>query len=229
MSDKKRGKLIVIEGTDCSGKETQANRLVERLKSEGVPVYKDCFPKYETPTGRIVGGPVIGKSHICPSYFGEDAPSASGKVISLYYAADRLYNIGPIKEALSNGIHVILDRYTQSNMGFQAAKFENFKERKEMFDYIEKLEFELLELPKPDEIIFLYMPYEYACELKSKRLESADEVEKCEKYLKDAERTYLELSDIYNYKKIDCVKDNRVRTIEDIGEELYQKVKEMIS
>ncbi|MBQ8234327.1 MAG: thymidylate kinase, partial [Bacilli bacterium] len=59
-----RGKLIVIEGTDCSGKETQTNLLIEKLKNDGYNTYKFSFPMYDTPTGKIVGGPYLGKEYI---------------------------------------------------------------------------------------------------------------------------------------------------------------------
>jgi dTMP kinase len=56
-----RGKLIVIEGTDCSGKETQANLLIEKIRKTGILVEKFSFPNYESPTGKIIGGPYLGK------------------------------------------------------------------------------------------------------------------------------------------------------------------------
>ena len=93
-----RGKLIVVEGTDCSGKETQTNRLLESLKKDGVKVEKFSFPAYDTPTGKIVGGPYLGKDYISKGWFSEGAPNVDPKVASLYYAADRKYNIGHINE-----------------------------------------------------------------------------------------------------------------------------------
>ena len=63
-----RGKLIVIEGTDCSGKETQVKKAVARFKDMGINVYNYSFPMYDTPTGRIVGGPYLGKSYIGPGW-----------------------------------------------------------------------------------------------------------------------------------------------------------------
>ena len=59
-----RGKLIVIEGTDCSGKETQTKLAMEKLKNEGIDVVRLSFPNYDSPTGKIVGGPYLGKSYI---------------------------------------------------------------------------------------------------------------------------------------------------------------------
>jgi len=223
-----RGTLLVIEGTDCSGKQTQSELLVERLKNEGYDVVKYSFPNYESPTGKIVGGPYLGKSYICEGWFSEGAPNVSGKVASLYYAADRLYNIDMINESLDKGSIVILDRYVESNMAFQGSKYDTKEERRKMFLWLETLEYELLELPRPNGILFLYMPYQYACELKKNRDEVPDQNELDENLLKNAEMTYLELSELYNYDKIDCVKDGKIRTIDDINDEVYEKTKRLI-
>ena len=106
----KNGKLIVVEGTDCSGKETQTNLLIEKLKSNGIKVKKYSFPNYNSPTGRIIGGPYLGKDYICEGWFSEGASNVDAKVSSLYYAADRKYNIGVIEKDLKNGYNVVLDR-----------------------------------------------------------------------------------------------------------------------
>ena len=84
-----KGKLIVIEGTDCSGKETQTNLLMKKLESDNISIVKFDFPNYDSPTGRIIGGPYLGKEYICPSWFTEGAVNVDPKVASLYFAADR--------------------------------------------------------------------------------------------------------------------------------------------
>ena len=62
------GKIIVIEGTDCSGKETQTRLLEKRLKDLGKKCIRFGFPMYETATGKIVGGCYLGKPEICDSF-----------------------------------------------------------------------------------------------------------------------------------------------------------------
>jgi len=94
---KNRGKLILIEGTDCSGKETQSKMLEKRLKKENVKVAQMSFPVYDSPTGRIIGGPYLGKEYICSGWFPEKAPNVEWKVASLYYAADSV-KISSLKE-----------------------------------------------------------------------------------------------------------------------------------
>lgn len=222
-----KGKLIVIEGTDCSGKGTQSDLLYDRLIKEGLNVYKTSFPMYDTPTGKIIGGPYLGKEHICTGWFKEGANNVPAKVASLYYAADRLYNIDIINEHLNNGDIVILDRYVTSNMGHQAGKIKDKEGRLEMFKWLEKLEYELLELPKPDIKIFLHMPYKFSKDLQKNR-EELDEHEKSQDNIINAENAYLELSNIYDFKKIECTINDTIRTIEDIHEEIYGIVKNAI-
>ena len=220
-----RGKLIVIEGTDCSGKETQSNILIEKLNKDGIRVSKFSFPNYDSPTGRIVGGPYLGKSYICEGWFKEGAPSVDPKVASLYYAADRKYNISLIEEKLNDGVNVILDRYIYSNMAHQAGKISEENERMKMYKWLEMLEFELLELPHADIRIFLHMPYESSLTLKAGRNEALDELERDKEHLIKAETAYIELAEKYDFYTIECTSENGIRTIQDINEQLYSYVK----
>lgn len=224
----KKGKLIVIEGTDCSGKETQAKMVVEKLRKKGINIFTYGFPRYDTPTGKIVGGPYLGKSYICDGWFSEGAPNVDALVASAYYAADRRYNINEIKEHLANGDIVLLDRYVESNMAYQGGKLKTPEERKRIYEKLDKLEFDIMELPRPDAVIFLYMPYEYATILKKGRKEEADQIESDAEHLIQAQNAYLELTKMYNYIKIDCVKDDIIRTIDDINDDVTKTIEELI-
>lgn len=219
-----KGKLIVIEGTDCSGKETQSNLLIEKLKKENIRIEKFSFPNYNSPTGKIIGGPYLGKSYICEGWFEEGAPNVDPKVSALYYAADRLYNIDKINFLLENGVNVILDRYVFSNMAHQGGKIENEKERNEMYEWLENLEFNLLNLPKPDIGVFLHMPFECSLELKKNREEELDQNEKDKNHLLNAENAYKEVAKKYNFYTIECNEGTRIKTIEEINEDLYNHV-----
>lgn len=224
-----RGKLIVIEGTDCSGKETQANNLITKLLNDNVKVSKFSFPNYDSPTGKIVGGPYLGKSYICSSWFEEGAANVDPKVASLYYAADRIYNIKVILDKLESGENVLLDRYFYSNMAHQAGKIDDKEARSEMYDWLEKLECKLLGLPQADIRIFLHMPYENSLILKQIRKEPLDELEKDKECLIKAEMAYIELAQKYDFYTIECVGENGIRTIQDISNELYHYVKEQLN
>ena len=106
-----------------------------------------------------------------------------------------------IQECLEKDYYVLLDRYTTSNLAHQGSKIKDKDQRFDMYQWIDKLEYWLLKLPKPDKTIFLHMPYEYSCILKKNR-EILDQHEMDEEHLKNAERTYIELSELYNWSKI---------------------------
>ena len=216
-----KGKLIVIEGTDCSGKETQTKLLVEKLEKENIKCVRFSFPNYDSPTGKIVGGPYLGKEYICDGWFEEGAVNVDPKVSSLYYAADRKYNIGKINNLINSGVNVILDRYLYSNLAHQGGKIKDKKERLEMYKWLEKLELDLLELPHADIRIFLHMPYEVSLELKKNRIEEMDQHEANKEHLLMAEESYKEIADIYDFKTIDCNKEEKPRSIDEINNDLY--------
>ena len=81
------GKIIVVEGTDCSGKETQTKLLEKRLTDSGEKCIRFSFPMYDTPTGQIVGGSYLGKPEISPSLFKEGAVNVDPHVVKVTYDA----------------------------------------------------------------------------------------------------------------------------------------------
>lgn len=221
------GKFIVIEGTDCSGKETQTTLLVDRLKEMGYKAVRMTFPNYDSPTGKIIGGPYLGKPEIMSGWFKEGAVNVDSKVACLYFAADRKYNLPTLEKYLKDDYFVICDRYTSSNMAHQGSKVRNDDERFQIYQWIDKLEFWLLGLPKPDKTIFLHVPYSYAFELKKNRI-NLDEHEKSEEHLKNSEVAYVELSQLYNWTNINCIKDDKIRDITSINDEIMSNIKEYL-
>lgn len=233
-----RGKIFTFEGTDSSGKATQSEMLERKLLSEGVKIKTISFPRYNTPTGRIIGQCYLGKRDLGEkfgwqgdySWFGK-ADEADPRIISPLYAIDRLAAMPEIKELLNNGWNINLDRWTGSNQGHQAGKIRDSAKRFEMVKYIEELEQGLLKLSKPDITFFLYMPLENALELRRKRdggRVNLDGHENSLLHLQHAEESYLELSQMYDWTKIDCVSGGKIRPPEDIHEEIYSTVKPLL-
>lgn len=220
-----QGKLIVIEGTDCSGKETQSTLLISKLREKGIQVEKFSFPNYDSATGKIISGPYLGAG--TDSFFIGGPVNVDPKVAALYYAADRKYNIHKITWLLEHGIHVILDRYVYSNMAHQGCKIIEEQERNDMYEWLEKLEFDLLELPRPDIALFLHMPTNKVEKLLSNR-EVLDGNEKDTEYLHKAEQAYMELADRYKFIEIKCTSGDDIRTIEEINEEVLNVVLDKI-
>ncbi len=216
-----KGKLIVIEGSDYTGKQTQTEILVRALKELGYKSISFSFPNYNSPTGKIIGEAYLGKNG--PSFFQEGIQNVEPKISSLYYAADRAYNIPAINKYLDEGYIVVLNRYVESNMAYQGGKIKDIKERLAMYDWLDNLEFVLLNLPRPNLVIYLYMPYEKICEFKKAKNEIANVT-----LLRLAETAYLELSSIYDYEKIDCFDGEILRPINEMGEEILAKVKAII-
>lgn len=224
-----KGKLIAIEGTDCSGKETQTNLLIKRLRKEGYQVQNFSFPNYNSPTGKIIGGPYLGKEHISKSIFEEGPTKVDPKVASLYYAADRKYNIDKILFLIDNGYNVILDRYVYSNMAHQGGKIKDENERNQMYEFLDNLEFKLLSLPKPDITLFLHMPYEVSLSLKEKRKEAPDGHEKDKNHLIMAENSYLELAQRYKFLTVECSKNGNIKSLEEINDIIYAIIKPILN
>lgn len=217
-----KNKLIVIEGTDCSGKQTQSELLVKNLEAKGYKSMRMCYPNYDSPTGRIIGGSILGKEQYGETLF-ENVSQLDPKVMGLYYAADRLYNMPEVKKNLEFS-HIVLDRYVDSNMAHQGGKILDKKQRYAMYDWFDKLEYGMLQLPKADIKVLLYMPTKDAEILRQKRAEKLDEVEKDTTYLENAERSYLEVAKREKYHIICCAKNGQIRSIEDIQAELLNYV-----
>lgn len=220
-----KGKIIVIEGTDGSGKATQTQLLLEKLEKENISCKVISFPRYNTPTGRIIGQCYLGKKGLGEgdiSWFGE-ADKVNPKIASLYYAADRLAAKEEIERLINSGTTVILDRYVESNMGHQAGKERNAEKREEIIKFINDFEYGMLNLPKPSLVIFLYMPLEKAVELRKKRGEG-DGHESNIEHLKRAEETYIYLAGKFNWKRINCVLNDKIKTPKEIHEEVIKMV-----
>ena len=229
------GKIIAIEGTDCSGKETQSRMIVDRLNLEGIPSQRMSFPRYDTPTGRIIAQAYLGKTGSWgedKAWFG-DADSLDPLVASLYYAGDRRAALPEIKTIVNSGTNLFLDRWSWANMAHQGGKIQDKAERQRMFMFISKLEYEMLGLPSPYKTVFLYMPYGVAVELRKGRKESGDLHELNEQHLRHAENAYLDLLNIYgdNWKKIDCAPGGNIWSLkspEEINNEVYDVVKSFL-
>ncbi len=224
-----KGKLILIEGIDCSGKETQTKMLIDKLKKEEIDCTTMSFPRYDTPTGRIIGQCYLGKKGLGQgdvAWFG-DPVKLDPYVALLYYAADRCAAVPEINKILESGTHLFLDRFDISNKGHQGSKIQDEKERTVFFNCSEKLEREILGIPKPDYSLLLYMPWEVAIELRKKRKELADGHEADQEYLKRTEQTYLQLADSDFEAQIDCAPDRTMKSLksrQEIHEEVYKRI-----
>ena len=222
------GKLFVIEGTDSSGKQTQMQKLKERFEKEGIKYKSIAFPNYESNSSELVKIYLNGE-------LAEDPKEISPYIASTFYAADRYITFKKeYSQYYKEGGIILADRYTTSNMVHQAGKIKDDDERKKFLDWLWDFEFNLYELPVPTQVIFLNMPTEYAIQLMENRKNKItnetkkDIHERNPEHLKDAYNEAIKLSKKYNWYEIQCVKDGKIRTIEDIHEEIFAEVKKFL-
>ena len=223
------GKLFVIDGTDGSGKQTQSSLLKERLQKDGIDFKSVSFPNYDSPTSTLVKMYLEGD-------FGENQKDVSPYIASTFYAADRYATYKKdFEEYYNNGGIIIADRYTTSNMIHQAGIIKDKQEREKFLKWLWDFEFNLYGLPIPTEVIFLNMPPDYTEKLiqdrenKITHENKKDIIEKNKQNTIDAYNNALELVKKYNWYEIKCVKDDKIRTIEDINDEIYELVKKKIN
>ena len=222
------GKLFVIDGTDGSGKQTQFDKLQERLKKDGIDFRVVSFPNYDSPSSGLVKMYLSGE-------FGENAKDVSPYIASTFYAGDRYATyITGYKDYYEKGGIILADRYTTANMVHQAGKIQDKEEREKFLNWLWDLEFNLYGLPIPTEVFFLNMPVEKSLELikdrenKFTHAEKKDIHERDKNHLIDAYNAACYVSKKYNWYEVKCVKENKIRTIEDIHEEIYNEIKKHI-
>jgi len=216
------GKLITIEGIDGSGKGTQSQLLVEKLQQAGKKVKMYSFPAYEqTFFGGEVGAFLRGE-------FGS-IDEVHPKLASILFASDRLEQKPHLLRDLEQGYYVVCDRYVESNMGHQAAKFDETK-RAEFIDWLDELEYRVNGLPKPAITFFLDVPLSVSKELvlKKKQRSYTDEKEDIHEaahgYLEKVYQVYQYLYERNGWKRISCVENGKIRMIDDINKELLGRV-----
>ena len=222
------GKLFVIDGTDGSGKQTQFQKLQERLTEEKIEYKTVSFPNYDSQSSSLVKMYLSGE-------FGKNAKDVSPYIASTFYAADRYatFKTG-YQEYYDNGGIILADRYTTANMVHQAGKIYDKEERKKFLDWLWDFEFNLYGLPIPSEIFFLNMPVEKSIELMKNREnkfthnQAKDIHESDTQHLIDAYNAACDVAKDYNWYEIKCIKDGNLRTIDDIHEEIYKEVKKHI-
>ncbi len=219
------GKLYVIDGTDASGKQTQFEKLQQRLKKENIDFRTVSFPNYDSPSSSLVKMYLSGE-------FGENAKDVSPYIASTFYAADRYATYKTkLEDYYNNGGIILADRYTTANMVHQAGKIKDEQEREKFLNWLWDFEFNLYKLPVPTKVFFLNMPPEYAFELMKNRENKftheaqKDIHERDKSHIIDSYNAACDVAKKYNWVTIDCIKDDKIRTIEEIHEDIFKQIK----
>lgn len=212
------GKLIVIEGTDGSGKSTQFRLMAERLERENIAFRKLVFPRYSEESSALIRLYLGGA-------FGTDPDDVNAYAASAFYAVDRYasYKQDWGKWYEDGGL-IFSDRYVTSNAVHQAAK-EKPENREAFLKWLGEFEYDKLGLPAPDLVIYLDVPTAFTEKLMRSREEQtntkADIHEQNSSYLATCRETGRTAAAYYNWSVINCVRDGQMRSIEDIHEEIY--------
>ena len=226
MEKNHQGQLIVIEGVDGSGKQTQTELLYDRLVKAGEKVMKISYPRYDKKSSAMVKLYLEGA-------FGKDPGTISPYIASTFYAADRYASYKEdYEDFLNQGGLVLVDRYTTSNMVHQAGKIKDPEERKCFLDWLWDFEFNLYGLPIPDQVFFLNIPPEINEQLIKNRnnkitgKQEKDIHENSSAHLRDSYQSALALVAEYGWTEISCVQNNQLRSIESIHQEIWECIKE---
>ncbi len=225
---KKKGRFIVIDGTDGSGKATQVALLEKRLKKEGVTVKVVDFPEYEKNFfGKFIGHCLTEQyynfSHLHP------------KIASVLYAADRWESSKQIKEWLDKGYTVLANRYVSANQIHQGGKITDAKKRKDFLKWLDQMEYEVFKIPRPDIVVYLSVPLAVSQKLMQERDKNVKRDYKKNKrdvhetdpvHLENARNSAMKLiKELNNFVKIDCAPKGEILSREAIHEMVYKQVK----
>ncbi len=223
----KKGKLIVIDGTDGSGKATQTKILVQKLQNLGKKVHMEDFPQY----GKKSAGPV---EEYLNGYYGS-AEILGPYIPSIFYAVDRFAARDRIRQHLDKGYIVICNRYVTANMAHQGGKINNSAKRFKYFKWLFDLEYGLFKLPKPNLNLILHVPAKISYRLVNKKgprfyigSKKRDIHEKDRKHLEAAEKVYLQIAKKFKYPMVECYQNSVLFTPEQIHELIWNKIKHIV-
>ena len=228
----KRGKLIVIDGTDGSGKATQAGLLIKHLKQDGYKIKTVDFPDYSSNFfGKFIGH--------CLSEQYYNFVKVHPKIASVLYAADRYESKNKIEKWLKEGNIIIADRYASANQIHQGGKITNTNKRESFLEWLAEMEYEVFKIPKPNAVFYLSVPIPIVLKLIQERNKNSkrnylgkkkkDVHEKDVKFLENSRKSALWLAKTQKgWIKIECVKRGVLNTRENIHNEIYEKIKKII-
>ena len=217
-----KGKLIIIEAGDGSGKATQTKALYDHLAKDGKTVHRIEFPDYASDSSALVRMYLSGA-------FGGHADDVNAYAASTFFAVDRYASYRTKWKAwYDKGDIILADRYTTSNMVHQAVKLTDPEERETFLAWLFDLEFEKLGLPVPDAVVFLDMDPAVANQLIAARAKASgakeDIHEKDQVYLARCHQAYLELAEKYGWAKVQCSENGTPRSVEAIHADVYAAV-----
>lgn len=218
-----KGKLIVFEGIDGSGKSAHYKRVCQRLEAEGIDYKHIVFPRYDKESSALIRMYLGGE-------FGTNPADVNAYTASAFFAVDRFASYRTDwGKTYDEGGFVLSDRYTTSNAVHQGSKLKD-EELEAYFEWLYDFEYVKMGLPRPDLVIYLDVDIETSLSRMRHRQEKtntcADIHEKDVAYLKNCLRVADKAADYYGWTRIACYKDGAERSIEEKHEEIYRIIKE---
>ncbi len=223
-----KGKLIVIDGTDGSGKATQLELLCKRLENENIKVKTIDFPRYKNnQLGALI--------RECLDGVHGDFIAYSPKIASVLYAADRYESSKDIRSWLEEGNIVLADRYVSANQIHQGGKITDEDTRKNFLKWLDDLEHGVFAIPRPDAIFYLHLPLDLSLKLIRERAEvekiNADLAESNAKHLLESQQSAIAIvRDSNDWFRIDCATEDyqKIKSREDIHELIWKEIQPFI-
>lgn len=218
------GKLVVVEGADGAGKATQVKMLVERLRSEGMAVETLEFPRYEE---TFFGSYIKEWTDEEHGNFLELDPRLS----SILFAGDRFETKEMINGWLEEGKHVILDRYVSANMLHQGAKIEDIEKRGSFLLWLQRLEYDVFKLTRPDMVVYLEVPPDMRHALLSTDEKKPDlgHTETDMMYQREVQKCAKHVAGLEKWRMVSCLMDDKLRSKDNINTELYGMIRPLLT
>ncbi len=218
-----KGKLIVVEGAcDGIGKTTQYEMLCKHLQTDGFEIANHHFPSYGTyqgaPVEKYLKGEFGQPSELSPYFI--NSLYANDRGITWYTSLKQLYEQGRI---------ILLDRYTTSSLIYQSALIEDIEQKKKFIDYVIDFEYNKIGIKKPDNVIFLYAPFDIVTEIRKARKQNegiANDIHESNlEFMKKVYENAMFIADYLSWDKVQCNDGDKMRPINDIHDEIYNLVK----
>ena len=208
--------LIVLDGIDGAGKTTQQKLLIQRLKKEGYKVAELDFPGYDRTffgaiVRRFLNGEFGGINEVDPH------------LASILYALDRFEMKATLIKWMEQKKIIIANRYTTSNLIHQGSKLP-YNQRAVFTSWLEKMEYDVLNITRPNLVLYLSLPHALAYALITKRGKKKDIHEKDREHLKSAARYGLELARKEKWRIIKCNRGNKIKRKKEIAEAIWKRV-----
>jgi dTMP kinase len=212
----RRGRLVVIEGGDGSGKTTQGELLISYLAKRKIPNAYISFPRYDKPWGKMIRRYLDGD-------FGEIG-QVDPYFASVLYAGDRLAAAPQIRRWITQGKIVVCNRYIGSNIGHMGAKLKSQSEKSKYIKWLEDLEYRENQIPKEDLVVLLAVDPKVSRKLMRDR--KLDIHEKDLEYQEEVFKVYdSQVKRKKNWVKVNCTKSGEIMGAGEIHEKILAILK----